>query len=105
MTRLSPGRRTMLCLAFALFFLAGTLRPQIAVTNDPPQYGPYNGVFLLGGDGLRESLVENDTVLRADSPWSLFVGCGWSNGRETNSGGGVGEASEVCAVLGLDAGS
>jgi hypothetical protein len=95
MTRLPMARRTMLCLAFALLFLAGTLRPQIAVTNDPLQYGPYNGVFLPGGDGLRESLVASDTVLRADSPWSLFCWVQMDQSPQNSTlVGGVGETTE-----------
>jgi hypothetical protein len=42
------------------------------VSNDPPLYGPYNGVFLPGGEGLNKKLAENDTVLLADSPWTLY---------------------------------
>ncbi|WP_158749758.1 LamG-like jellyroll fold domain-containing protein [Acidobacterium sp. S8] len=44
---------------------------QIVPTNDPPEYGPYNGVFLPDGEGLRKPLLKTDTVLRADAPWSL----------------------------------
>ena len=42
-------------------------------TNDPPHYGPYNATFLAGGDGLKKQMVKTDTVLRADSPWSLWA--------------------------------
>jgi hypothetical protein len=60
---------------FGVFFvqllLAGVLAAQFIPTNDPPQYGPYNATFLAGGDGLRENLEERDTLLRADSPWTL----------------------------------
>ena len=45
---------------------------QAPPTNNPPEYGPYNGVFLYGGDGLAKDLVEGDTVLLADSPWSMY---------------------------------
>lgn len=65
---------------------------QFPVTHDPPQYGPYNGIFLADGVGLKIPLVStydsslfadgmgpedtavhiHDSVLRADSPWSLF---------------------------------
>src|SRR5271165_620180 len=44
--------------------------PYTTVTNDPPVYGPYNGVFLPDGEGLYKKLPENDTVLLADSPWT-----------------------------------
>jgi hypothetical protein len=47
---------------------------QASVTNDPPFYGPFNAVFLPDGDGLKKPLVKTDSVLRADSPWSLY---GW----------------------------
>jgi hypothetical protein len=66
----------------AAFFFATPLSvladPQIAIpyqatTNDPPVYGPYNGAFMAGGDGLTKKLVENDTVLQADSPWTLYA--------------------------------
>ena len=46
---------------------------QTPTTNDPPFYGPFNAVFLSDGDGLRKPLVKEDSVLRADSPWSLYA--------------------------------
>ncbi len=49
------------------------------VTNDPPVYGPYNGIFLADGEGLYKKLTENDTVLLADSPWTLYA---WVNSDE-----------------------
>src|SRR5271165_4666924 len=42
-------------------------------TNDPPYYGPFNGVFWADGDGLKKPLVKDDTVTRADSPWTLYA--------------------------------
>jgi hypothetical protein len=48
-------------------------RAQAPVTNDPPVYGPFNAVFLADGDGLKKPLVKSDSVLRADSPWSLYA--------------------------------
>jgi hypothetical protein len=56
-------------------FLTSTIRgnAQTIVTNDPPLYGPYNAVFLLDGNGLKKPLVKNDSVLRADSPWTLYA--------------------------------
>ncbi len=57
----------------ALLAAASIASAQIPVTNDPPVYGPYNGVFLAGGDGLRKPMVERDTVLLADSPWTLYA--------------------------------
>lgn len=43
------------------------------ITNNPPHYGPFNAEFLAGGPGLVKPLVAHDTVLRADSPWSLYL--------------------------------
>jgi hypothetical protein len=59
------------CALFASSLFADNVFGQIPVTNDPPQYGPYNAVFLSGGEGLREPLTEHDSVLRADSAWTL----------------------------------
>jgi hypothetical protein len=58
-------------LIFAVALFGKPLAAQIPVSNDPAQYGPYNGVFLSGGEGLREPVLEHDTVLRADSAWTL----------------------------------
>lgn len=49
-------------------------RPQPQPVSEPDFYGPYNAVFLSGGDGLSKPLAKEDPVLRADSPWSLY---GW----------------------------
>ena len=57
----------------ALFCAAGVHGQIYIPTNDPPYYGPYNGTFLAGGDELKKHLVKSDTVLRADSPWSLYA--------------------------------
>ncbi|MGB7848826.1 MAG: LamG-like jellyroll fold domain-containing protein [Candidatus Acidiferrum sp.] len=61
-----------------LWLMAGLLLSAICAaaqavipTNDPPFYGPYNGVFLADGDGVKKALVKDDSVLRADSPWTL----------------------------------
>src|SRR6266702_1821651 len=80
----------------AAFFCAARTQAQIYVpTNDPPYYGPYNGIFWAGGDELKKHLVKNDTVLRADSPWSLY---GWVWMDEAPKGAvliaGVGDAGE-----------
>jgi hypothetical protein len=64
------------------FVIAGSARSSLAqsvlttqtvVTNDPAFYGPYNGVFLAGGNGLKKPMVKDDSVLRADSPWSMYA--------------------------------
>ena len=63
---------------------------QIVPTNDPPVYGPYNVVSAQGGDGVHKKMVEKDTVLRAESPWTMYAwvqsGCG---GYSADAGGGL----------------
>jgi len=59
-------------LAVCTFATAPRVVAQTPVANNPPQYGPYSGVFLYGGDGLRKDMVESDTILLADSPWSMY---------------------------------
>jgi Concanavalin A-like lectin/glucanases superfamily len=89
----------------AAFICVGQTRGQIYVpTNDPPSYGPYNGAFLAGGDELKKHLVKNDTVLRADSTWSLY---GWVWMDEAPKGAvliaGVGDpGEEYSRYLGVD---
>ena len=65
--------KSVLSLTFACL-ISCVFSPVFAqvVTNDPPAYGPYNGVFLPDGEGLNKKLGENDTVLLADSPWTLY---------------------------------
>ncbi|MGC2502244.1 MAG: LamG domain-containing protein, partial [Silvibacterium sp.] len=68
----------------ACLFLGLNAKAQLEVpfttpTNNPPVYGPYNGTFLTGGDGLEKKITENDTVLEADAPWTFFA---WVNPSE-----------------------
>ena len=50
--------------------MAGAQRP---ATVDPALYGPYNGVFLADGLGLRVPLGNaGDSVLLADSAWTMY---------------------------------
>src|ERR1700757_2271174 len=69
---------------------------QVIVTNDPPQYGPYNGHFLRDGSGLKKAIREHDSLLRADLPWSIY---GWVYTTEQNPSltllAGVGDPTEV----------
>src|SRR5215469_6984661 len=60
-------------IAYLFFCVLSTssLLAQTIVTNDPPFYGPFNGLFLAGGNGLKKAMVKDDSVLRADSPWSM----------------------------------
>lgn len=53
---------------------------QSPVTNDPPEYGPYSGVFLPDGMGIKTPVANtHDSVLLAASPWSLYC---WINTSE-----------------------
>ncbi len=46
---------------------------QRGLNQHPPQYGPYNGLFLPDGLGLRVPLAnEHDTVLLPDTAWSMY---------------------------------
>jgi Exo-beta-D-glucosaminidase Ig-fold domain/Glycosyl hydrolases family 2/Concanavalin A-like lectin/glucanases superfamily/Glycosyl hydrolases family 2, sugar binding domain/Glycosyl hydrolases family 2, TIM barrel domain len=68
---------------------------QTPVTNDPPQYGPFNVVLLPDGDGAKKTLLKDDSVLRPDSPWTLSA---WVRGEEPEKASslvvGVGEPDE-----------
>ena len=48
--------------------------------GEPDSYGPYNATFLAGGDGLSKPLGKDDSIVRADSPWSLY---GWVRPAES----------------------
>jgi beta-galactosidase/beta-glucuronidase len=101
---LRQWRKVLFVLAATSLF-AEALPAQWAITNDPPRYGPYNGVFLAGGDGLKAPLVEHDSVLRADSPWSLYC---WVRSEEPMQAAtlvaGIGDTTEEYPrYLGADA--
>jgi hypothetical protein len=86
---------------------AGRTQGQIYIpTNDPPYYGPYNGAFWAGGDELKKHLVKNDTVLRADSPWSLYAWVWMDEApKEAVLIAGVGDpGEEYSRCLGVDGG-
>jgi hypothetical protein len=81
---------------------AGAQEP--VVTKDPVFYGPYNGVFLPDGDGLKKPLTKDDSVLRADAPWSLYL---WMHTEEKSKDlrlvAGVGDpAEEYSRYLAVD---
>lgn len=96
---------------FALMGIAqvvfcGAAAAQAIPTNDPPKYGPYNGHFLAGGDGLSADMVPNDTVLLADTPWTMWC---WVKTSEAVTAptlvAGVGETTEEYPrYLAIDAG-
>ena len=58
-------------MAFGILLATTAARGQRVPTNNPPQYGPYNAVFLEGGEGLRIPLANKaDTVLLPDAAWT-----------------------------------
>jgi len=90
-------------ITLALFAIDAT---QVPVTNDPPYYGPFSAVFLPDGEGLKKPLLEHDSVLQADSPWSLYA---WAQPGEALSAptliAGVGDPlEEYPRYLALDNG-
>jgi hypothetical protein len=103
------ARRRLSLFAVAVVLLIAGVRPanaQIVPTNDPPVYGPYNAVILQGGDGLRKPMVARDTVLRADSRWTIYA---WVQTDAPITApvllAGMGDvAAEYSRYLGLDSG-
>ena len=92
--------------AILLLCAAASLSGQIVPTNDPPMYGPYNVVSLQGGDGVHKNMVAKDTVLRADSPWTIYA---WVQTDAPVTSpvliAGIGDiAAEYSRYLGLDSG-
>ena len=74
-SRFSAGSGFRLLAWVVVLLIAGvrSAQAQIVPTNDPPIYGPYNASILAGGDGVHRKMVEKDTVLRADSPWTMYA--------------------------------
>ena len=109
MNRVSPAFSPLILAGTISFFLAVTAvgsYSQVPGTNDPPFYGPFNARFLPDGDGLVKPLEKNDSVLQADSPWSLY---GWVQLAEELKGpslvAGMGDpADEFSRYLALDRG-
>ena len=87
----------LLAAAILLFiFAAGQkVSAQVAAANDPSSYGPYNGVFLPDGDGLHKALTKDDSLLRADSHWSIYA---WVRMEEASTApmliAGIGDPAE-----------
>ncbi len=90
---------------FCLLAAAVGGHSQTMISNDRPSYGPFNAMFLPDGDGLKKPLRNDDSVLRADSPWSLY---GWVKSAEPPKGpslvSGIGDpAEEFSRYLAFDA--
>lgn len=95
MTRAFPPLIFAALISLCLITTAVHASSQTAVTNDPPFYGPFNGVFLSGGDGIRKLLAKDDSVLRADSPWSMDAWVGpTETPRSPSLVAGIGDPSE-----------
>jgi Exo-beta-D-glucosaminidase Ig-fold domain/Glycosyl hydrolases family 2/Concanavalin A-like lectin/glucanases superfamily/Glycosyl hydrolases family 2, TIM barrel domain/Glycosyl hydrolases family 2, sugar binding domain len=105
MKRLIPVVRYLiqsgiLCCCVAALPAAGHSQ---TLTNEP-SYGPFNAVFLAGGDGLTKPLGKEDPILRPDSPWSLY---GWVKASQPLGGpslvAGFGDpAEEFSRYVALD---
>lgn len=85
--------------ALLLLTMARLAPAQRQTTVEPPEYGPYNGIFLADGLGLRVPLANvHDSVLLADSPWSIYC---WIRPSEEVKGqgliAGLGNVSEEYA--------
>ncbi len=83
MKRSSPSSHFQIHAGVILICLLATsvrAHSLVQVTNDPPSYGPFNAIFLPDGDGLKKPLAKNDSVLQADSAWSLYA---WVKPSET----------------------
>src|ERR1039458_4482099 len=92
--------------AILLLCAAASLSGQIVPTNDPPVYGQYSVVSLQGGDGVHKNMVAKDTVLRADSPWTIYC---WVNADAPIAPpvlvAGMGDVAAECSrYRGLEAG-
>jgi hypothetical protein len=72
---------TFLALVGAVSSLAQ--RPPGPAEQPPPFYGPWSAVILPGGDGLHEKLAETDTILNAQSPWTLLT---WITAEDAATG-------------------
>ena len=93
--------------ALVLLLSTAEITAQVPITNDPPQFGPYNGVFFPDGDGLRFPIANtHDTLLLADSSWTIY--CWVKTEGATNTSelvAGIGNTSaEYPRYIGVDAG-
>jgi Exo-beta-D-glucosaminidase Ig-fold domain/Concanavalin A-like lectin/glucanases superfamily/Glycosyl hydrolases family 2/Glycosyl hydrolases family 2, TIM barrel domain len=106
-SRFAALRVRLSILAVAFVAGSGFAVAQLPVTNDPPQYGPYSGVFLPDGMGIKVPMANaHDTVLLAGSPWSLYCWIKTSGpvaARELVAGLGS-TTAEYPRYLGVEAG-
>jgi hypothetical protein len=93
---ISPRKRRVLTFTLlAAWACCSAAFAQLPITDDPPLYGHWNGTFYPDGDGLRQRIVKDDSVLRADSPWSMYF---WVRSEEAPKAmtllAGVGNVTE-----------
>ena len=72
MPKLTRNCNVLTFTLLAAFAFSNIAHAQLPITNDPPLYGPWNGSFFPDGDGLRQRVGKDDSVLRADTPWSMY---------------------------------
>jgi len=73
MAKLERKYNVLTLTLLAVFVWSLPAAHQLPITNDPPLYGPWNGLFSLTVTGCTRRIVKDDSVLRADSPWSMFL--------------------------------
>jgi beta-galactosidase/beta-glucuronidase len=95
------GLRTIILLAFVALFFRTPVPSQ--TIPEPVSYGPYNGIFRQGGNGLSKPVEPTDTVLQATVPWSLYCWFkGGSSGTVSSLLAGVGNPlDEYSRYLGV----
>jgi hypothetical protein len=96
-----------LCVFNLILFGTYTAAQTPVPTTDPPSYGPYSASFLADGDGLHKSLVKDDSVALADSPWTIYA---WINVADNSKSptliAGLGDpADEFSRYLALENGN
>jgi hypothetical protein len=78
------GYRLSLISGLLLASIGISASAQRPASTTPLEYGPYNGIFLADGLGLRVPLVNtHDSLLLSDSPWSIYC---WIQPSETVNG-------------------
>src|SRR6202522_3009406 len=77
-----PALIALLTIMYPVFSLAQRT-PAAPEPPPPPFYGPWNAVILPGGDGLHATLNGSDTILNAESPWTLLL---WVNAEDAAAG-------------------
>ena len=59
-----------IALVLPVLVFLGTVQGQLPFL--PPSYGPYNGVFRIGGSGLKKTAEPSDPIFQSVSPWTLY---------------------------------